>query len=284
VGAFIYVRSGGRWHLQAALDSPQPALFGAAVAISGSTVVIGAPGTNLGQGPVGAVYVYRRSGTQWRLRTTLYDPESHKYVGSQFGEAVALSGNTIVIGSSGINLAIGGAFIYHSSGSTWQLQDTISDPGGAFNDQFGASVAVSGPTVVIGAPGVHDFTGAAYIYQLSGSRWRRQEAVSIPRAITVAGGLGSVTAITGTGRNVLVLLSGESVSGLTLTKNRCGGVFEFARPAGRWRELARIADPRCSSYDEFGDALSVSGLTALVGAPGKNRNSGATYVLTLIKP
>ncbi len=280
---FIYVRSGGRWRIQSKLDYPGPTLpyrgiFGAAVAISGSITVVASSPLD--------VYVYKRTGIHWHLQATLPDPGNSIFDG--FGGSVAMSASTIVVGDSrrgnDVGDDVGAAYIYHWSGTHWRLQAKLSDPIGRPNDGFGTAVAVSGATAVIGAPGVHDFTGAAYIYARSGSRWVRQATATIPAKVNVAGGFGSAAAVTGAGRNAAVLLSGEAVTGLNTTKNRCGSVFEFARPAGRWKERARVADVKCTSYDEFGSALSISGTTALIGAPGANANAGAAYLLTLVKP
>ncbi|HWF82879.1 MAG TPA: FG-GAP repeat protein [Streptosporangiaceae bacterium] len=72
--------------------------------------------------------------------------------------------------------------------------------------------------------------------------------------------------------------------GLATERSQCGSAFEFSRPRGRWHERARVADPKCSSYDEFGFAVAISGSTALIGAPGADNNKGAAYLLTLLPP
>jgi hypothetical protein len=278
VGVYVYVKSGRRWHLQEQIADPnEPYVsgFGAAVAISASTMAIGAPNT-------GAVYVYRRSGTGWLKQTTLHAIADR--AGDSFGEAVALKTGILVVGDSGTGRDAGSGYIYGWTGSRWRLQSRIADPDGRPNDGFGAAVAVSGATAVIGAPGVHDFTGAAYIYGRTKSRWHRTTTITIPRADNVSGGFGSATAMAGTGQGAVILLSGVSVSGLTTARKRCGHVFQFTRLGRHWRELARIDDPECTSYDEFGYALSVSGSTMLIGAPGADSNSGTAWPLAVVKP
>jgi hypothetical protein len=108
--------------------------------------------------------------------------------------------------------------------------------------------------------------------------------LSIPRSGDVSGGSGGAVAVTGTGPGTVALISGLSVSGLAKERSQCGSAFEFSRRGGRWHERARVADPKCSSYDEFGFALATSGATALIGAPGADDNAGAAYLLTLLPP
>lgn len=192
------------------------------------------------------------------------------------------AGGTALIGANGANNFAGAAYIYVKSGGNWKLQASLPDPNGRPNDGFGTSLALSGAQAVIGARGVRDYAGAAYLYARHGAQWRRQVSLAVPRRVSVSGGFGGAVAMTGAGRGTTVLISGLSVSGLATAKRQCGSGFEFTIATGRWRERARVADPRCSSYDEFGYALSISGRTALIGAPGTDHNSGAVYLLSLL--
>jgi hypothetical protein len=195
---------------------------------------------------------------------------------------VALSGATAVVSATGVDDFAGAAYIYVRSGSHWRRQAVLPDPDGKANDQFGASVALSGAQAVIGAPGVHGYDGAVYMYGRVASRWRRKAALTVSRRESPAGGFGGAVAISGTGAAAVALLSGQSVSGLTTERYQCGFAFEFSRPTGKWQERARVADPKCRSYDEFGYAVAIFGKIALIGAPGANDNSGVAYVLTLL--
>jgi hypothetical protein len=59
--------------------------------------------------------------------------------------------------------------VFARSGTTWSPQAELIAADGAANDDFGWSVAVSGSTAVVGAPG-HN-TGAAYAFASSGTAW-----------------------------------------------------------------------------------------------------------------
>ena len=93
--------------------------------------------------------------------------------GDAFGRSVAVSGDTVVVGSNsdgGAGFNSGSAYVFTRSGTTWSQQAKLTASDGAFFDQFGFSVAVSGDTIVVGAPFNNDAgsaSGSAYIFTLS---------------------------------------------------------------------------------------------------------------------
>lgn len=121
----VFVRSGGVWRYQWTFESNNGDdydHFGSSVAISGNTAVVGAPtdevGSNTNQG---TAYVFVRSGTTWtqqaQLITNNGDPQDY------FGNAVALDGDTAVVGADqdevGANTAQGTAYVFVWSGTAW---------------------------------------------------------------------------------------------------------------------------------------------------------------------
>ena len=96
-----------------------------------------------------------------------------------FGFSVAVSGNTAVIGAIGRNSSHGAAYVFVRSGGAWTQQEELTASDGATLDEFGYSVAVSGNTAVIGAPGrtVGGVgQGAAYVFVRGSSGTWSQEA------------------------------------------------------------------------------------------------------------
>ena len=152
--------------------------FGSSTAISGGTMVVGSPmatvGGNVSQG---TVFVFTDTATGWvqTSEITAYDGAA----GDEFGTSVSISGGMMVVGAPfhavGANGGQGEAYVYTESslGWTWAAEFTASD--GAAGDNFGASVAVSGNTVVVGAPlhtvGANAGQGAAYVFTKSGYSW-----------------------------------------------------------------------------------------------------------------
>ena len=130
--------------------------FGQVVAASADYVVVSAPLEDAGPQDAGAVYVYRtRDGS--RLRTIAH-PQPQAL--SHFGSSLALDGDLLVVGAPAQDVAAiqdaGAAYVFDLRSGA--LLSTLTKPGGLAGDNFGASVALSGSRVVVGAPG--DDTGA----------------------------------------------------------------------------------------------------------------------------
>jgi hypothetical protein len=155
--------------------------FGSSVALSGDTLVVGAPGEDSSSTGVnslpnelaldaGAAYVFIRSGGAWTQQAYL-KPASvgDTQRGDFFGSAVSISGDTILVGapgedsaSTGVNSTpnetagdAGAAYVFVRSGATWSQQAYLkvaSFGTSQSGDVLGLSVAVSGDTAIVGAP------------------------------------------------------------------------------------------------------------------------------------
>jgi hypothetical protein len=133
-------------------------------------VVVGAVGDDIGaNGDQGSAYVFVKPGGGWANMTeTAKLTASDGAAGDEFGVSVAISGDAVVVGANGAHISgkalQGSAYVFVKPGGGWagplteQAKLTASD--GAVGDQFGFSVAVSGDTVVVGAP-FDDIDGAA---------------------------------------------------------------------------------------------------------------------------
>ena len=153
------------------------ALFGETLSISGDTAVIGAPGQ--GSSPTqGQVYVFVRSGSTWTQQAILTAADG--VAGDNFGSAVALDGDTALIGAPGpLNAGGGAAYVFVRSGSTWTQQAKLTgDNDGGYFNIFDHSVAISGDTVVIGAFQQATNQADAYVFVRSGSAWTQQAVLS----------------------------------------------------------------------------------------------------------
>ncbi|MEO8659082.1 MAG: FG-GAP repeat protein, partial [Bryobacteraceae bacterium] len=170
--AYVYLRSGTVWTEQAKLTASDRALndrFGWSVALIGDTALVGAyQKANV----TGAAYVYVRSGTAWteQAKLTASDSAQRDY----FGDSVALSGDTALVGASGKATQAGAAYVYVRSGTAWTEQAKLTASDGTQFDNFGSSVALSGDTALVGAAAKATLTGAAYVYVRSGTAWTEQ--------------------------------------------------------------------------------------------------------------
>jgi hypothetical protein len=171
--AYIYVKGSAGWPTTPTATLPDPAAppgdqFGGAVAVSGTTAIISAPGYN---SSAGAAYVYTKCAKGWPTTptATLQDPE--RIARDNFGNSVALSGKTIIVGAYGTDPG-GAAYIYAKGVTGWPTTPTVTllaaaymAPGTPAGGSFGFAAAVSKRTAIISAQGYNPGLGAAYIYK-----------------------------------------------------------------------------------------------------------------------
>ncbi|MGZ4961027.1 MAG: hypothetical protein ACXWBP_11885 [Limisphaerales bacterium] len=178
VGAIsIFTNNGTTWNPQAQIFAPfgneNVNSFGSAITVDGDTLLVGAPLL----GAFGAAYVYVRTGTIWTLQQTLTPPVLRS--AELFGTAVALEGDTAVVGAPGMTIPpLGGAtFVFHRSGTTWTSTQELEATDGVTNNAlgFGSSISLLNGTMVIGAPGRtvngQANAGGADIFQFNGTSW-----------------------------------------------------------------------------------------------------------------
>jgi hypothetical protein len=171
---YVFTRLSDTWSIEARLVSPNPddEQFGDSVAISGTTIAVGAPlDDQAGAFRSGSVYVYQRNGTTgaWDLQATLSSAGGHQ-AWEAFGGAVALDGNLLAVGAVDRDQAgqvdAGGVFVYERSGTSWPLLQQLNAPMPVAQDKFGHAIDVAGSSIVVGAVrrdnGVRADAGAGY--------------------------------------------------------------------------------------------------------------------------
>jgi len=279
--AYIYVRGTSGWPTlpTVTLDDPEITAndqFGRAVAVYGSTVVVGAEGSN---GDAGTAYTYVKGTSGWSTAPvhTFYDPSAAPH--DQFGDAVALWKNTLVVGAGNTGLGSGATYVYvEGTGARWPSRPTatLHDPAATDDDHFGAGggVAIKGSTVVVGAWGRSDSAGAAYIYSKSTSRWPTRPTVTLADPASHRGDtFGSAVAVSTVG-----VVVGAPDSG----NNGPGTAYLYIPVSSAWpsKPTATMHDPGATGGDSFGAgyAVATSGTTLLIGAYGTRSGSGAAYV------
>jgi FG-GAP repeat len=157
--AYVFVQSGTAWSQQAELtasDGQAGDYFGHAVAISGTTAMVGAPNrparANIGPG---AAYVFEQSGSTWTQQQELTSS-------SGLGSAIAISGTTALIGEAFAGgEAPGAAYVFVKSNGAWSQQQKLTHSVGATFPEFGFSVAMSGTTALVGTSQEY---GTAYVF------------------------------------------------------------------------------------------------------------------------
>ena len=203
--------------------------------------------------------------------------------GDHFGNAVAVSGDTVVVGSPTDDNAggvdAGSAYVFVRSGGTYVLQQKLLASDAAANDQFGASVAVFGSTLVVGAnladtAGGAD-AGAAYVFTRTGTVWTEQAklqavdgAASDQLGISVS--VSADTALLGAPLD-------DTPGGVD-----AGSAYVFLRTGTTWAQQQKLTAADAGNGDQLGRSVSLSGNTAVLGAPfdniGVNSDAGSAYV------
>lgn len=269
--ANVFVRTGDRWTEQARLNGADAVVwkeqFGAAVDIDGDTVVVGAPLHRHAGVDSGAAYVFVRSGSGWTQQQELIadDAAATDY----FGDSVAISGDTIVVGAIGDDGAgslTGAAYVFVRSGTSWSQQAKLSASDASV--QLFGTVAIDGDTVVVGASHlVTTGLGSAYVFTRSGGAWREQAKLT-PGDPRAGDGFGESVAIDGD-----TALVGAS----TVLPPGPGKAYVFTRSGGLWSEQARLT--ASAFHDKFGRAVALDGDRAVIGAPNA-LPPGAAYLFT----
>jgi hypothetical protein len=318
--AYIFVRNGTNWAQQAYLKASNGGAgdyFGIAAAVSGDTLVVGAPressnaiGVNGDQsnnsaGSSGAAYVFVREGTNWSQQA--YLKASNTEGGDYFGNSVAISADTIVVGAAsedsnapGVNgdqsnnntFNAGAAYIFVRSGTNWSQQAYLKASNPGLNDEFGSCVSISGDTVVIGAEGEASnatgvngnqsdngasYAGAAYVFVRGGTIWSQQAYLKASNT-RASDEFGLTLAVSGD--TVVVGAHHEDSDGIGINGHQnnaaaedSGAAYIFVRSRTNWTQQAYLKASNTQAYDEFGARVAVSGDTVVVAAVSESSNA-----------
>jgi len=269
----VYRRVSDVWMHEALLLPPGGSSaigFGASVAVDGDTVVVGADGdTEFGQG-AGAAYTYRFDGAAWQFEAKLVS--STTSASDNFGSSVAISEGTLIVGAprDRVNkIASGSATVFEFDGVLWSEQRLLLPPIANHGDLFGFAAALDSGLAVISMPraGFDSVPLAAQslVFRRSDGEWSHE--YSIPSGVQ---------------SGVWVDIDGETVViGMPGNDNNTGEAVVYKSRLDLtpvlWQRQARLSQTDGGFLDRFGRAVSVSGTTVAVGAPGHG-SSGSVYI------
>ncbi len=198
-------------------------------------------------------------------------------LGDEFGYAVAMDGDTALIGAPGYNFSKGTVFVYRYSGGTWSKEAELQPPGGiTTNGSYGQAVAISGDLAIVGNPtgdGLANFSGLAVVFKRTGSSWAHEQTLQAGDGETddkfgASVGISSEFAVVG------------APDADKPGHNECGALYYWT--VSGW--LSNPPIPGALADDRFGYSVAVSGNVATVGAPYNDAsvlNGGTIYFYSL---
>ncbi|WP_317137596.1 PGF-pre-PGF domain-containing protein [Methanochimaera problematica] len=305
--AYIFQKDSGgadNWGLVQRLNSTEYIAagdeFGHSVSVSGDYAIVGAHlNKTAGGGNVaGAAYIFQKDSggaDNWGLVKRLNSTE-YIAAGDEFGHSVSVSGDYAIVGAK-LNKTAGGGNV---AGAAYIFQ---KDSGGADNwglvkrlnsteyiaagDYFGYSVSISGDYAIVGAydnDTAGSGAGAVYIFQKDSGgadNWGLIQRFNSTEYIAAGDYFGASVSISGD--SAIVGALGNDAAG-----SYAGAAYIFQKDSGgadNWGLVKKFQSTEYIAYwDEFGNSVSISGDSAIVGAPGNDTvggagsDSGAAYI------
>jgi len=259
--------------VQTQFITPSPAFaassqFGKIVAVHGTTIV--ARGGNV-------VVVFEHDGSSWEETARLSPSDSSENV--LFGYALAMDGDVLAVGArwhAEQAYRAGAAFIFHRDAGSGTWAEVASLRGQATSDEFGASVAVSGHTVMVASRSnddTFDDMGAVYVYEPSvegdvGSGWL-QVAKVVP-----------TDAVAGDTISAVDLVNTTMIVGASYANNNEGKAYVMEATPMEF-PYASLSHGSVTSLGAGVDAGGVS-MGKVVGVVGSNEN--LVFVVRPVNP
>ncbi len=274
--AYIYARSGKNWKQQAKLIAGDGAAgdgFGNAVSIYGTTAVVGAPKDDDDGSNSGSAYVFVRDGISWMQQSKLVPQNVGKSSG--FGEAVLIVEDTVIVGAPGHTHGetrfAGAVYVYVRAGENWVQQAKLTADDAAASDRFGNALAMSGKTLVVGAP-LRDTqagkdAGAVYVFSRDGDLWNQQAKLTA-KSTRKNDHFGTSVATTGK-----IAVIGANVHEENALAS--GAAYSFVNVDGVWEEREKVVPEDAGLNTRFGTWVAMSGNTVVVSAGAAPHNVAA---------
>ena len=233
----------------------EQALFGAAIALDGDLLAVGAPEDGAAVLAGGAVYLFVREQGAWRPAAKLVAPDAGQY--DNFGFSLALDGHRLAVGAPNDDAGnLGSVYLFEGdpTARTWRPAAKLLPRSTETFENFGWSVALDGDLVAVGSPRIDPngtATGSAYIFERKDT-WI-QRAHLQPMSSLATRNFGSSIALHGD----MVLVGDPSDAEQALG---AGAAHVYGRHHGgpdAWGGLYKVRTPRAAQGDRFGQAVSM---------------------------
>lgn len=283
--AYIEAKTGSLWtetQKIVADDGLAEDEFGYRVAIQPSQIFVTAYNATIGTNTAqGSAYVFESNFgfDDWTQVQKLTADDGAIF--DNFGQSIAIDSNVLVIGANGATIgdqgAQGAAYVFVNDGSSWtQVQKLIADDGDTV-DNFGVSAAIGLDTIFIGSPYAavngHANQGAVYVFETSASGWTQVDK------LTASDGAANDSfgmSMSLDGSTLVIGATGADGHGAAYVFQGFNGTF--------WKETQKLVADDAAPFDNFGDAIGVSGSEVLIAADvatvDGNTSRGAGYLFS----
>ncbi len=280
--AYLFRRIGSSWSETTVMlpaDGMAGDAIGTDVTIWGNVAVVGAPQSNATGTESGAAYVFRSVGSSWQQEQKLVGSDTAAF--DEFGLNVAIEEDVIVVGAHQHAGTSGAVYVFRKTGSTWIEEAKLVGGDTTNGDHFGVTVSVSGDRIAVGS--VFDdnaggsSAGAAYVFSNVGGVWRQEAKVTASDGAQYDF-FGIAVSLSGT--TLLVGAEGDDDLG-----SIAGAAYVFDHTGGTWSETVKLTGADLEAGDTFGNAVSLSGTTAIVSSRGdddEGPEAGAAYVFARV--
>lgn len=231
-------RTGTSWTMKG-LQPPSLKGIGEACALSGSRAALGAAQEST---TAGAVATLLWDGAAWQLEDTL--TPSPVIAGARFGEAVGLSGDTLVVGAPNVTAGTfaqaGAVYVFVREANAWAQQAVLQSPTPQASQRWGTYLDVEGDRIVVGAASV-----TAHVFKREGTSWALEATLTPPSSKSIPGFGGPVE------------LSGDRIA--VGTKGDAW-IVTFTRSGPTWNVEAELDGPGVTAVASLalsGDSLAV---------------------------
>ena len=271
---------------------------GETVVVDGAIVVVGAYFDDDKGTDSGSAYVFTKPSGGWADWSTSTDTEkaglTAKLTASdgdefdEFGKSVAVDEGTVVVGAPR-NDGYGSAYVFTKPGTGWTATSTAAKltpgdtgyAGDSLGGSFGASVAVRGNTVVVGASAYAGSQGRAYVFTKPSDGWvTTTEAAELATSDAEKNQFGWSVAV-----DEDTLVVGAHTDDASESVTGSGSAYLFTKAANSvWAdatETVKLTAADGAGDDQFGWSIAAGGDTVVVGAhwdDDKGADSGSAYV------
>ncbi|MEE8346442.1 MAG: FG-GAP repeat protein, partial [Dehalococcoidia bacterium] len=227
--------------------------FGTAIVIGDGEILVSRTGVAmmlpLLPSRTGGVHVFRPDAGTGVWEEVAHLTASDGDVGDRFGNAMAVDGNTLIVGAPGKDEGRGAVYLFHRDGSgDWSQAGVLSAGDGVTGDSLGAALSLNGDVALIGAPRHAEGAGAVYVFRRGNAGWSQQAKLAGSNA-QPKGRFG--VALSFDGDRALIGAAGQD--------SVTGGAYVFRYEGGAWTEKATFRPSDVGPRAAFGARLALDG-------------------------